>query len=148
MSHQVALYCGNCSVQISCILTLQRKSGRDHLHSICFTFWLHVLMVDYYRRRRQFTSLTFQTSEEQRPMASQCDVQRQRTTQVGFLMRSYRESFLTVDGRRGLTQEELLRRMGTSTRRTRKGTATQRYPAGSQEAPAPHYTGCWYSEGR
>ena len=40
-------------------------------------------------------------------------MQRSRSTQVGFLMRAYRESFTRDDGRRGLTQEELLRRMGS-----------------------------------
>ena len=39
-------------------------------------------------------------------------MQRSRSAQVGFLMRAYRESFTRDDGRRGLTQEELLRRMG------------------------------------
>ena len=41
------------------------------------------------------------------------DVQRSRATQVGFVMRSYRESFFAGDGRRGLTQEALLERMGS-----------------------------------
>ena len=41
------------------------------------------------------------------------DVQRSRAAQVGFLMRSYRESFSAVGGRRGLTQEALLERMGS-----------------------------------
>ena len=40
------------------------------------------------------------------------DVQRARAVQVGQLMRSYRESFSQGDGRRGLTQEALLERMG------------------------------------
>ena len=40
------------------------------------------------------------------------DVQRDRAVQVGFVMRSYRENFLHENGRRGLSQEELLRRMG------------------------------------
>ncbi len=39
------------------------------------------------------------------------DVQRSQSTQVGFVMRAYRESFSTDDGRRGLTQEALLERM-------------------------------------
>ena len=38
---------------------------------------------------------------------------RARATQVGLLMRSYRESFSTEGGRRGLTQEALLERMGS-----------------------------------
>ena len=40
------------------------------------------------------------------------DVQRARAAQVGLLMRSYRESFSLGGGRRGLTQEALLERMG------------------------------------
>lgn len=43
--------------------------------------------------------------------ASSNDVHRSRAAQVGFLMRAYRESFVWEDGRRGLTQEELLQRM-------------------------------------
>jgi len=42
------------------------------------------------------------------------DVQRARAVQVGLLMRSYRESFAPGDGRRGLTQEALLERMGAA----------------------------------
>ena len=42
------------------------------------------------------------------------DVQRTRAAQVGLLMRSYRESFAPGDGRRGLTQEALLERMGAA----------------------------------
>ncbi len=38
-------------------------------------------------------------------------VQRSRFAQVGFLMRSYRESFRWEDGSRGMTQEQVLRRM-------------------------------------
>ena len=41
------------------------------------------------------------------------DAQRARAIQVGMLMRAYRESFLNRDGGRGLTQEELLRRMAS-----------------------------------
>ena len=41
------------------------------------------------------------------------DVQRARAAQVGLLMRSYRESFSPGGGRRGLTQEALLERMGS-----------------------------------
>ena len=41
------------------------------------------------------------------------DVQRGRAAQVGLLMRSYRESFSSGGGRRGLTQEALLERMGS-----------------------------------
>ena len=44
-------------------------------------------------------------------MAAERDVQRLRSAQVGFLMRSYRESFALGGGRRGLSQEDLLRRM-------------------------------------
>ena len=40
------------------------------------------------------------------------DVHRARAVQVGLLMRSYRESFSPEGGRRGLTQEALLERMG------------------------------------
>ena len=39
------------------------------------------------------------------------DTQRSRSTQVGILMKAYREAFSTGNGNRGLTQEELLRRM-------------------------------------
>ena len=45
-------------------------------------------------------------------MNSGADVQKDRAVQVGFVMRSYRENFVHEDGRRGLSQEELLRRMG------------------------------------
>ncbi len=45
-------------------------------------------------------------------IGSGTDVQRDRAVQVGFVMRSYRENFVHEDGRRGLSQEELLRRMG------------------------------------
>ena len=38
--------------------------------------------------------------------------QRSKSAQVGFLMRSYREAFFTGRGKKGLSQEELLRRMG------------------------------------
>ena len=44
-------------------------------------------------------------------MAAERDVQSLRSAQVGFLMRSYRESFALGSGRRGLSQQELLRRM-------------------------------------
>ena len=47
-------------------------------------------------------------------MASVRERQRVRAVQVGFVMRSYRESFQREDGRRGLTQEELLTRMGAA----------------------------------
>lgn len=39
------------------------------------------------------------------------DTQRSRSIQVGILMKAYREAFSTENGDRGLTQEELLRRM-------------------------------------
>ena len=42
------------------------------------------------------------------------DVQRARAAQLGLLMRSYRESFVPGGGRRGLTQEALLERMGSA----------------------------------
>ena len=38
--------------------------------------------------------------------------ERTRAAQVGLLMNAHRESFLREDGRRGITQTELLRRMG------------------------------------
>ena len=44
---------------------------------------------------------------------AELDVQRFRAAQVGFVMRSYRESFSAGGGRRGLTQEALLDRMGS-----------------------------------
>ena len=40
-------------------------------------------------------------------------MQRARAAQVGLLMRSYRESYFPGGGRRGLTQEALLERMGS-----------------------------------
>lgn len=39
------------------------------------------------------------------------EAQRSRSAQVGFVMRAYREAFLEEDGRRGISQDELLRRM-------------------------------------
>ena len=45
-------------------------------------------------------------------MTAERDILKSRAVQAGFVMRSYRESYLKEDGRRGLTQEELLRRMG------------------------------------
>lgn len=39
------------------------------------------------------------------------DTQRSRSAQVGILMKAYREAFSSGNGNRGLTQEELLRRM-------------------------------------
>ena len=42
---------------------------------------------------------------------AQHDLQRARNAQVGLLMKTYRQSFAGEDGTRGLTQEELLRRM-------------------------------------
>ena len=44
-------------------------------------------------------------------MGLEREERRLRATQVGMLMRAYRESFTQPDGRRGLTQEELLGRM-------------------------------------
>ena len=45
-------------------------------------------------------------------MSSRNTARRERAVQTGFVMRAYRESFVREDGRRGLTQDELLRRMG------------------------------------
>ena len=69
------------------------------------------------------------------------DVQRAREAQVGLLMRSYRESFSTEGGRRGLTQEALLERMGSGTVTTRNGTATPRSRDGNPVAPARLFSG-------
>ena len=44
---------------------------------------------------------------------AELNLRRNRAAQVGFVMRSYRESFLARGGRRGLTQEALLERMGS-----------------------------------
>ena len=55
-------------------------------------------------------------------MISRADVQKARHTQVGFLMRAYREGFVHENGRRGLSQEELLRRMAAA-----EGVGTVRY---------------------
>ena len=46
-----------------------------------------------------------------RKMVLERDDRRLRAAQVGMLMRAYRESFAQADGRKGLTQEELLSRM-------------------------------------
>lgn len=46
-------------------------------------------------------------------MAAEIDAQRLRAAQAGFAMRAYRESFLTEDGQRGLSQEGLLRLMAS-----------------------------------
>ena len=44
-------------------------------------------------------------------MALEPDAQRVRAAQVGLLMKAYRESFVPALGRKGISQEELLRRM-------------------------------------
>ena len=44
-------------------------------------------------------------------MASRRSIQRTRAVQVGLLMKAYRELAATDRGRRGISQEELLRRM-------------------------------------
>ena len=46
------------------------------------------------------------------PPTPKTEQERTRAAQVGLLMRAYRESFPREDGRRGITQTELLRRMG------------------------------------
>ena len=46
-------------------------------------------------------------------MTSQRELQKGRNAQVGLLMRTYRETFIDEEGQRGLTQEDLLRRMAT-----------------------------------
>lgn len=46
-------------------------------------------------------------------MLSEHDIDRARSAQVGFVMRSYREGFLDEQGNRGMSQEELLRHMAT-----------------------------------
>ena len=46
-------------------------------------------------------------------MAAEVDEQRLRAAQAGFAMRAYRESFLSDDGQRGLSQEGLLRLMAS-----------------------------------
>ncbi len=48
-------------------------------------------------------------------MVPRADVQKARHTRAGFLMRAYREGFVDENGRRGLSQEELLRRMAALT---------------------------------
>ena len=42
---------------------------------------------------------------------TQQEIQKARNAQVGLLMKTYRQTFVGEDGARGLTQEELLRRM-------------------------------------
>ena len=44
---------------------------------------------------------------------SERDLQKARNAQAGLLMKTYRENFVGEDGTRGLTQEELLRRMAS-----------------------------------
>ena len=56
--------------------------------------------------------LTLQSWNVHTDFMRERDVQRARAAQVGQLMRSYRESF-EGGGRRGLTQEALLERMGS-----------------------------------
>ena len=46
------------------------------------------------------------------PSSSKTEQGKTRAGQVGLLMKAYRESFPREDGRRGITQTELLRRMG------------------------------------
>ncbi len=46
-----------------------------------------------------------------RNMALEPDAQRVRAAQVGLLMKGYREAFVPALGRKGISQEELLRRM-------------------------------------
>ncbi len=46
-----------------------------------------------------------------RNMSLEPDAQRVRAAQVGLLMKGYRESFVPALGRKGISQEELLRRM-------------------------------------
>ena len=57
--------------------------------------------------------LTLQSLNVHTEFMRERDVQRARAVQVGQLMRSYRESFPREGGRRGLTQEALLERMGS-----------------------------------
>lgn len=57
------------------------------------------------------TSIDQNHSRVDELMTTERDEQRSRAAQAGFVMRAYRESFVRNDGRRGLTQEELLRRM-------------------------------------
>ena len=45
-------------------------------------------------------------------MDSERDVEYARFAQLGFLLRAYRRSFKAENGRTGISQEELLRRMG------------------------------------
>ena len=56
--------------------------------------------------------LTLQSWNVHTEFMRERDVQQARAAQVGHLMRSYRESFSRGGGRRGLTQEALLERMG------------------------------------
>ncbi|MCY3655348.1 MAG: helix-turn-helix transcriptional regulator [Chloroflexi bacterium] len=46
-------------------------------------------------------------------MASDRDVLRRRGAQAGFTMRAYRRAYVAENGKRGLTQEELLQRMAS-----------------------------------
>ena len=57
--------------------------------------------------------LTLQSWSVHTEFMGERDVQQARAAQVGQLMRSYRESFTQGGGRRGLTQEALLERMGS-----------------------------------
>ena len=47
------------------------------------------------------------------PLPAKMDQKRTRAAQVGFLMKAYRESFPGEDGRQGITQSDLLRRMAS-----------------------------------
>ena len=58
-------------------------------------------------------SLGNTTHDVRLTMAAEIDEQRLRAAQAGFAMRAYRESFLSEDGQRGLSQEGLLRLMAS-----------------------------------
>ncbi len=60
------------------------------------------------RRNRE---IGVRTPHRCKNMALERDAQRVRAAQVGLLMKAYRESFVPALGRKGISQEELLRRM-------------------------------------
>ena len=75
-------------------------------------------------------------------------MQRAGAAQVGLLMRSYRESFSPGGGRRGLTQEALLERMGSvdSDYAERYSHATvSRWESGGTRPTPPAAEGIWQS---
>ena len=73
-------------------------------------------------------------------MFSQRNVNAARSAQLGFLMRSYRESFAGEDGRKGISQNRLLERMSeVDEEYSRRFSPRGLYPTGSQAGPVPQW---------